>query len=209
MPGRTCRLINAGANLPPDKCRGTCQGTQAHVRAIVCFLKSGSKKPIREQCWILASCILSELRPPIQARYRYSLSLFLIVTKTPLSLSLPLSSPPPTTLRAPGEGGTLCNGRVEHGRSMDPWLGQFGTGATGATTRRHDDTTRRRRCQTPALRACNPRGDGVLRRHRRSAVGTKWAEWGSMPVVFLPWDGRSPASHPTCTQGQPANIGKG
>jgi hypothetical protein len=126
---------------------------------------------------------------PIQTRYRYSLSLFLIVTKTPLSLSLPLSSPPPTTLRAPGEGGALCNGRVEHGRSMDPWLGQFGTGATGATTRRHDttttmpdpcsesvpprrgdggteapqalrhdDTTRQRRCQTPALRACNPRG---------------------------------------------------
>jgi len=172
------------ANLPADKCRGTCQGTQAHVRAIVCFLKSGSKKPIREQCWILASCILSELRPPIQARYRYSLSLFLIVTKTPLSLSLPLSSPPPTTLRAPGEGGTLCNGRVEHGRSMDPWLGQFGTGATGATTRRHDDTTRRRRCQTPALRACHPEGVmGLLRRLRRYDTTTRHDDDDARPLL--------------------------
>jgi hypothetical protein len=29
-------------------------------------------------------------------------------------------------------------------------------------------------------------------------VGNTWTGWGSNPVVFSPWDGRSPVSHPTC-----------
>jgi hypothetical protein len=134
--------------------------------------------------------------------------------------------PPPTTLGAPwGRGCPLPP--QKHGRScrtsstlqhhspggssdcdlqlhcrlahVDPWLGQFGTGATGATTRRHDTATtptRRRRWQTPALRACHPEGaearprcydtTTTIRRLRRPAVGNTWDGWGSMPVVFPP-----------------------
>ena len=77
-------------------------------------------------------------------------------------------------------------------------------------------TTRRRRCQAPALkRARHPgRGRGHWRR-RRSAMGNTWAGWGSIPVVFFP--GMAAPSHPCLIlratslslQGDPANIGKG
>ena len=61
-------------------------------------------------------------------------------------------------------------------------------------------TTRRRRCQAPALRrARHPeRGGGIQahdKRRRRSAVGNTWDGWGSIPVVFPP----GMANHPCPT----------
>jgi hypothetical protein len=58
--------------------------------------------------------------------------------------------------------------------------------------------TRRRRFQTPALRACDPEGvrgywrrprrydTTTIRRLRRPTVGNTWAGWGSIPIVFFP-----------------------
>jgi hypothetical protein len=118
----------------------------------------------------------------------------------------------------------LCHDRVNHGRScrtsstlqhhspggssdcdlqlhcrlaqVDSWLGQFCTGVAGAMTRRHDIATTK---PDPCSESVQPRrGEGLLRRFRRPAVGNTWAGWGSMPVVFFTWDGRSPVSHPTC-----------
>jgi hypothetical protein len=144
------------------------------------------------------------------------------------------ASPPPTTLGAPwGRGCPLPP--QKHGRScrtsltlqhhspggssdcdlqllcrlaqVDPWLGQFGTGATGATTRHDDDD------DTTMPERATQRSEGALRRLRRPAVGNTWAGWGSMPAVFPP----GMAGHPCPTlratslslQGEPADIGKG
>ena len=71
---------------------------------------------------------------------------------------------------------------------------------------RRDDTTRQRRCQTPALRACHPAG--LRRGEHRGRVG-----FDQIPVGFFP----GMAGHPCLTlratslalQGEPADIGKG
>ena len=52
---------------------------------------------------------------------------------------------------------------------------KFGTGATGATPRRHDDRTRRRRYQAPALRACHPEG---VRGHCGATGVPPWGKHG-------------------------------
>jgi hypothetical protein len=75
---------------------------------------------------------------------------------------------------------------------MGPWLGQFGTGATGATTR-HDTTTM---MLGPCSESVPPRrGEGGPQAFRR---GGDIGRVGFDARIFPPWDGRSPVSHPTC-----------
>ena len=71
---------------------------------------------------------------------------------------------------------------------MDSWLGQFGTGATGATTRRHDMTTT---MPDPCSESVPPRGVTPWGTHGPGGVRSDLRR-------FFPWDGRSPVSHPTC-----------
>jgi len=77
--------------------------------------------------------------------------------------------------------------------------------------RRYDSTTM---VPGPCSESVPPHGgEAAMRCHRRSAVGTIWSGWGSMPVVFSP----GMAGHPCPTlratslslQGEPADIGKG
>jgi hypothetical protein len=62
-------------------------------------------------------------------------------------------------------------------------------------------------------KSASPRGEGALRRHRRSAVGNTWAVWGSIPVVFPPGMSGHPCLIIRVTslslRGEPANTGKG
>jgi hypothetical protein len=58
-------------------------------------------------------------------------------------------------------------------------------------------TTRLRRCQTPALRAWHPER-GAEAPQACPAAWNTWVGWGSMPVFFSPGIAGPPVSHPTC-----------
>jgi hypothetical protein len=60
-------------------------------------------------------------------------------------------------------------------------------------------TTRRRRCQAPALkRARHPERGGGTEAPQAFCRGQHMGRVGFDPRSFFPWDGRSPVSHPTC-----------
>ena len=96
-----------------------------------------------------------------------------------------------------GEGGALCQDRVKHGRSCRTfstthpeaapatvtcsyivgwhrWTLGWGNLVQAPQALRHE-TTRRRRCQAPAPRACHPEG---VRGHRGATGVLPWAGWG-------------------------------
>ena len=107
-----------------------------------------------------------------------------------------------------GEGGALCNRRrmaVPVGPPRPSSISHPEAPATVTCSYIVADTdgflagaiwytTRRRRCQAPALRRA--RGEGAMRR-RHSAVGNTWGV-GFDPRSVFPWDCRSPVSHSTC-----------
>ena len=76
---------------------------------------------------------------------------------------------------SPGRRSSDCQSTMYlqlHSRlaQMDPWLGQFGTGATGATARHDATTTMPGPCsESVPLRG----GEGALRRHRRYDMTTR------------------------------------
>ena len=76
---------------------------------------------------------------------------------------------------SPGRRSSDCQSTMYlqlHSRlaQMDPWLGQFGTGATGATARHDATTTIPGPCSASVpLRG----GEGALRRHRRYDMTTR------------------------------------
>jgi hypothetical protein len=85
------------------------------------------------------------------------------------STAVPVGPPRPSIITHPETCSSDCDLQLRcRIAQVDPCLGQFGTGDTGATTRPHDTastTTRRQRGKTPVFRACHPEGvRGSLRR---------------------------------------------